>query len=313
MLRDLPRVADLIELCFANNMDSEGQSYVRQMRRASRDASFMRWASNAIESASMPLSGFVWEEDSRIIGNASLVPFRNNGKRIHLIANVATHPEHRRRGIARALTEQVMQNARQRGTNELWLHVRADNPGAVQMYTDLGFIERAQRTIWRVKKDTYLSIAQSSRQDRALGLPTVTKRHSRFWAQQFTWLNQLHPEQLGWYRSLNWNNLKPGIWNWLYRAFVEFDLKQWAVHKNGHLQGVAAWIPTIRNSPIWLACDSNADSDSISMLLRKSIRDLGYRQNLTLEHPAGLQEEALSAAGFTIVRTLIWMFTKPAT
>ena len=61
-----------------------------------------------------------------------------------LIANVATHPDHRRKGIARTLTEQVMQHARQRGVDALWLHVRADNPGAVQMYSDLGFVERAQ-------------------------------------------------------------------------------------------------------------------------------------------------------------------------
>jgi ribosomal protein S18 acetylase RimI-like enzyme len=124
----LPRVADLIELCFDTNMDSEGRSYVRQMRRASRDVSFMRWASAAIETASLPLSGFVWEQDGRIIGNASLVPFRHKGKRIFLIANVATHPDHRRKGIARFLTEQVMRQARQRGAEELWLHVRADNP-----------------------------------------------------------------------------------------------------------------------------------------------------------------------------------------
>ena len=243
ILRDLPRVADLIELCFANSMDSDGKSYVRQMRRASRDASFMRWATNAIESASMPLSGFVWEQDGRIVGNASLVPFRHKGKRIYLIANVATHPDHRRKGIARALTEQVMQHARQRGVNDLWLHVRADNSGAVQMYSDLGFVERAQRTTWRLKKDARLSSASLPRSDHALGLPTVTKRYSRFWPQQLTWLNQLHPEELSWYRSLNWNHLKPGLWNWLYRAFVEFDLKQWAVQKDGHLQGTLAWIP----------------------------------------------------------------------
>jgi L-amino acid N-acyltransferase len=88
----------------------------------------MRWASAAIETASLPLSGFVWEQDGRIIGNASLVPFRHKGKRIFLIANVATHPDHRRKGIARFLTEQVMRQARQRGAEELWLHVRADNP-----------------------------------------------------------------------------------------------------------------------------------------------------------------------------------------
>ena len=44
------------------------------------------------EIASLPLTGYVWEQDGRIVGNASLIPFRDNGKRIFLIANVATHP-----------------------------------------------------------------------------------------------------------------------------------------------------------------------------------------------------------------------------
>jgi ribosomal protein S18 acetylase RimI-like enzyme len=305
ILRDLPRVADLIELCFAENMDSDGRSYVQQMRRASHDASFMRWASNAIESASMPLSGFVWEQDGRIVGNASLVPFRHKGRRIYLIANIATHPDYRRKGIARALTERTMQHVRQRGVNELWLHVRADNPGAVQMYAALGFVERARRTTWRLKTDSHLSSISS--------LPTISKRHPRFWPQQLTWLNQLHPEELSWYRSLNWNNLKPGLWNWLYRAFVEFDLRQWAVQKDGQLQGVLAWMPTLRSTYLWLACDPNADTESISSLLVEAHHDLRHYQTLRLEHPAGLQEEAIQAAGFESARTLIWMRAEGAT
>lgn len=313
VLRDLPRVADLIELCFANSMDSEGQSYIRQMRRASRDVSFMRWASNAIESASMPLSGFVWEQEGRILGNASLVPFRHNGKRIYLIANVATHPEHRRKGIARTLTERAMQHARQRGGNELWLHVRADNPGAVQMYIDLGFVERARRSTWRTSKDGHPVASYLSRSDQTSGLLTVTQRHARFWPQQLTWLNQLHPEELGWYRSINWKRLKPGLWNWLYRIFIEFDLRQWAVQKNNRLQGVLIWMPATRNSSLRLACPSNADSESITFLLYKAQRELGFRQRLTLEHPTGLQELAIQEAGFSISRTLIWMRSKNAT
>jgi len=310
ILRDLPRVADLIELCFANSMDSDGRSYVRQMRRASRDASFLRRASNAIESASLPLSGFVWEQEGRIIGNASLVPFRHRGKRLYLIANVATHPDHRRKGIARVLTERVMRHAQQRGVNDLWLHVRADNPGAVQMYADLGFAERARRTTWRASKGGHLSSANLPASDSTPGLPAVTKRHARFWPQQLTWLNQLHPEELNWYRSLNWNRLKPGLWNWLYRLFIEFDLRQWAVQKEDQLQGTLAWIPSARGSLLWLACDQNADSQSITLLLQHAYRDSGYRQNLKLEHPAGLQEDAIQAAGFENARTLIWMHTR---
>jgi ribosomal protein S18 acetylase RimI-like enzyme len=313
ILRDLPHVADLIELCFASNMDSEGHSYVRQMRRASSDASFMRWASNAIESASMPLSGFVWEQDGRIIGNASLVPFRHKGKRIYLVANVATHPDHRRKGIAHALTERTLAHARQRGANAIWLHVRADNPGAVQMYADLGFVERARRITWRARKGELLSSDSLSRSTHPPGLPTVTKRYSRFWSQQLAWLKQLHPEELSWYHSLNWNSLKPGLWNWLYRAFVEFDLRQWAVQKDGQLQGALAWMPTLRGIPLWLACNPNADPESITTLLIQARRDMRYQQNLKLEHPASLQEEAIQAAGFENARTLIWMRAEGAT
>lgn len=313
VLRDLSRVADLIELCFATNMDSEGQSYVRQMRRASRDASFMRWASNALESASLPLSGFVWEQDGRIIGNASLVPFRHKGKRIYLIANVATHPDHRRKGIARVLTEQVMENARQRGADELWLHVRRDNPGAVQMYSDLGFVERARRITWRANKSVPPGGSPRSHSDFGPGLPTVTGRYSYFWPQQLAWLNQLHPEELSWYRPFNWNSLKPGLWNWLYRLFIEFDLQQWAVQKNGQLQGVLAWMPAMHSSSLWLACSPGADAESITSLLAKAHRDLTYRQGLVLEHPVGPHDEAIQAAGFNASRTLIWMRSKGAT
>ena len=206
-----------------------------------------------------------------------------------------------------------MQQARQRGADELWLHVRADNPGAAQMYTELGFVERARRTTWRVPKDGFVTSVLPTRSDRASGLPTFTKRHPQFWPQQLAWLNQLHPAELGWYRSPNWNGLKPGFWNWFYRLFVEFDLQQWAVQRNGGLQGVLAWIPTMHSSPLWLACASNADSESITLLLQKAYRDLGYRPNLTLEHPAGLQEGAIQAAGFTAARTLIWMRAKGAT
>src|SRR5512134_4082665 len=132
MLRDLSAVADLIELCFLPTMDNEGQRYLSDMRRASRDDSFLNWASRMTEKASLPLMGYVWEQDGRIIGNASLIPFRSKGKRVFLIANVATHPDYRRRGIGRALTERVMRQARDKNASATWLHVRDDNPGAIQ-------------------------------------------------------------------------------------------------------------------------------------------------------------------------------------
>ena len=103
ILRDLSPVADLIELCFSNTMDGDGQRYLSDMRRASHDDKFLRWANHMAETSSVPLTGYVWEENGRIVGNASLIPFRDKGRRVYLIANVAVHPDHRGHGIVPCL------------------------------------------------------------------------------------------------------------------------------------------------------------------------------------------------------------------
>src|SRR5512145_1124148 len=154
VLRDLSAVADLIEVCFSPTMDNDGQRYLSDMRRASHDDSFLRWASRMTETASLPMMGYVWEQDGQIIGNASLIPFRDKGKRIYLIANVATHPDHRRRGIGRILTQRAIAHARKKNTTSIWLHVRDDNPGAIKLYEDLGFQEVARRTDWQANPDS---------------------------------------------------------------------------------------------------------------------------------------------------------------
>ncbi|RPH56027.1 MAG: hypothetical protein EHM81_13755, partial [Chloroflexi bacterium] len=90
VFRDLPAVADLIELCFASTMDPDGRSYVDQMRRSGRDSHFLNWASRMIDSTSLPLSGYIWEDGGKVVGNVSLIPFPRQGRKIYLIANVAT-------------------------------------------------------------------------------------------------------------------------------------------------------------------------------------------------------------------------------
>ena len=207
MFRDLPAVADLIELCFADTMDNDGQRYIADMRRASRDDGFLRWASRMTETASLPLTGFVWEENARIVGNASLIPFRDKGKRIYLIANIAVHPEYRRRGIARVLTRRALNYGWARKTSALWLHVRDDNQGAIELYQGLGFHEIARRTTWIAKPDPHFTQPASDIQ--------VVSRHPRFWSQQQDWLRRFHPDALDWYRSFNFNSLRPGLMNWL--------------------------------------------------------------------------------------------------
>ncbi len=300
IFRDLPQVADLIELCFSATMDEDGQSYLQQMRRAGRDNSFLRWANSAIEGASVPLSGLVWEEKGRIVGNVSLVVHNYQGRKIILIANVATHPDYRRRGIGRALTERAMLQARQKGARELWLQVRDDNPTAIKIYKNLGFVERARRTTYQ----TYPTPLHAPATDGV----TVTKMKPQFWPLQYDWLCRAHPDELSWYWHWDWNRLGPGLQMLVHRLFVEYDIRQWAAIKNGKLLATISWLGTTRPTDLlWAATPPNGDAAGLRSALEAACRELANQRRLTIEHPAGEMVEAIQAAGFRPQRTLIWM------
>jgi ribosomal protein S18 acetylase RimI-like enzyme len=307
VLRDLPAVADLIEICFSNTMDSDGRRYVQDMRRAGAENSFVRWANRAAETTSLPLSGYVWDENGKIVGNASLIPFRNNKQRIYLIANVATHPDYRRKGIARALTERAMQHAHEKKVDNIWLHVRDDNPGAIELYAKLGFVERARRTSWQASTDPHAPTLQTDM--------VITSRHPNDWQTQLNWLSRLYPDLLSWHRNWSFNSLRPGLWNWLYLLFVDMNIRQWAAVKNYHsssgagtMEAALAWIPYGRGESLFAATGEGSDPDALTVLLQQARRELaGSYPNIVLEFPAGEFDNAIQSAGFKSLRTLIWM------
>ncbi len=321
VIRDLSTVADLIELCFAPTMDNDGQRYLTDMRRASRDEGFLSWANRMAENTTLPLTGYVWEQDGRIIGNTSLIPFRDKGKRIYLIANVAVHPDHRGRGIAQMLTQRAMDHARDKKATAVWLHVRDDNPGAINLYTKLGFREIARRTAWYANPDSSLRTSETNIE--------IVPRHARFWSLQQDWLRRLYPEALGWYHTWNFTSLRPGLMNWLYLLFVDYNINQWAAVRGDELLATLAWVPQgSRTESIFAATNpalpkehrddvdgvsgqANADqalvSEALTQLLLHARRALSNHATLTLDYPAGEMTEAISAAGFKPRRTLIWM------
>ncbi len=61
------------------------------------------------------------------------------------IQTIAVVPEARRGGLGRVLMLTLVAEARQRGATELFLEVRADNPGAQALYASLGFVSLAVR------------------------------------------------------------------------------------------------------------------------------------------------------------------------
>jgi len=302
LFRDLPAVADLIELCFSSTLDPDGRSYIDQMRRNGQDANFLNWAPRVIETVSLPLSGFVWEDHGRVVGNVSLIPFSKAGKKIYLIANVATHPEYRRRGIARQLTAAALQRAREKHAQAIWLHVRDDNPGAIQLYRELGFIERARRTNW-------LAASGTTPLGRIGATPLqVIPRHTRDWPLQREWLARAYPRELEWYHAQSWGSFQPGLLQSLYRFLSDTSLLQWSVNAQGQTLGVL----TCQRSGgyterLWAALPAKPNPDAVTVLLLHGRRLLSQARTLTLEYPTGPADEAIRAAGLTAQRTLCWM------
>ncbi len=319
IIHDLPQVADLIELCFAATMDDDGQSYLQQMRRAGHDQGFLNWAGKMVDSTSMPLAGFVWEESGKLVGNVSLVYQNHRGRKIAMLANVATHPDYRRRGIGRALTERAMAAARQKGSRDLWLQVRDDNPTAIKIYEDLGFQERARRT-------TYYSRAGGSQPQAkprldpplpgGIGVSfenanagiVIGAPRSRHWQQHYAWLERAHPDELSWYAHWDWKTLAPGMGNWFKRTISGNEGREWGALRDGDLLAVVHWLPLPRSSnSLWPAAPTDGDPLALSLALEAARRDLSYYRRLALEYPAGEMVEAIEAAGFAASRTLLWM------
>jgi ribosomal-protein-alanine N-acetyltransferase len=61
------------------------------------------------------------------------------------VMNIAVAPEHRRRGIATSLLEQLFEATAGRGRRGYTLEVRVSNTGAIKLYEELGFRPRGVR------------------------------------------------------------------------------------------------------------------------------------------------------------------------
>jgi [ribosomal protein S18]-alanine N-acetyltransferase len=85
------------------------------------------------------LVAFEPEQPERIDAYAGLLAPRGAGEGD--IQTIAVQPRARRRGLARALMNALIGEARSRGAAEIFLEVRADNPNAQALYLSLGFEE----------------------------------------------------------------------------------------------------------------------------------------------------------------------------
>lgn len=149
-LQDLRGVADLIEEAFAHDLDRSGQNALRELRWLSYLKPMLWWMVMFGSEHDDFLSGFVWEEDGKVVGNITINRI-TPGSRRWLISNVAVDRGYRGRGIARGLMYAAMELVKEYNGVSVSLQVRADNEPARHLYESLHFKELSGTSYFRLK------------------------------------------------------------------------------------------------------------------------------------------------------------------
>lgn len=300
---DMGAAANLIDLCFGYQMDQDGLDYLRYIRQVASGARTMRWVDGSMERVTVPLFGYVWEENGQIIGNISLSPFQWRKSWYYLIANVAVHPDHRRRGIARMLTRQAIEHCVVRQVSNLWLQVKDFNQGAINLYHSLGFVERERRTTWRSQA------ALSSSGDVSSKIHVIP-RLKRDWESHRTWLGEMYPEHIRWYFGLHTEDLAPGLIRHVENYLLyEQVMHHYSAYHQHELVGLMTQQPVSnRQNHLYLAIPrGDYEVEATKHLLLFAQRMFGGEKALRVNYPAGKGVPGFEMANFKPTNTLIWM------
>ncbi len=309
---DLGPLADLIELAFADTMDSSGRAAVREMRTLSRMGAGLNLLAGLNDLAQGMGMGYVWIADGRLVGNVSTYPSPNQAemKDTWVIVNVATHPDYQKRGIANQIMQATMEMIRARGGKHAVLQVDADNPVARRLYTRLGFIEERGWISWR-------RTGTSSR-PQPLQSPNgayISHRRSGEWRAEYALAEQARPAHLGgigWLRPLSLGYFRAPFWkqalDWLSLRSQERLIIR-APDERSVLASL--WVESgFTSSSTQLTLMVHPDFEGLydDALLNTAVRRFGGG-SLVIEHPSDrlATNALLRRYGFSVRRDVIHM------
>ncbi len=300
---DLAAIADLIEICFSPGIDANGRAAIQEMRALSRLGPLLTPMTIQDEMLRGIGQGVVWVEDGRIVGNVTLheANLPREFGRTTVIANVAVHPDYRRRGIAREMMLAAMDAVRRGGGTAALLQVEGNNEGARALYEKLGF--RAERTWHHWRRSPNLPPPP-----RLADAPPLTYRSSDDRQEEHALASRAYPQEKG---GLGW--LRRSFGRQLGDFFGGVGVERLILRDvEGKIAG-AVWGKTAfatASMRLTLIADPARQDDPSPFLLNAALRHLAGRERpIICEHPA--DREAATAAfehcGFSLRRTLVHM------
>jgi GNAT superfamily N-acetyltransferase len=300
--RDLRAIARLMEICFSDTLDQNGRGAVREMEQLSHSGPLL-WLIGAM--APQWQMGFVWLENGYVVGNVS-TQMSEYDRGTWLIANVAVHPDFRRRGIATALTKAALDLSSRSRAHRTLLQVHQHNATAFNLYHALGFNPVTTRSTW--ERASVLEPPQPAAADYDL---RPARRDE--WEGDFNLAAQYRPAGFNWLRPLRQDDWRPSYWRSFQQFISGIRHEHWlAVSKpDGQLAG-ACYLLTGQGShdEIDLLVSPGHQGRLERPLLALGLRRLGRRPwSLRIDHPTPdpSAEEVFMEFGFRRLQTLIWM------
>ncbi len=300
--RDLPGIAQLVELCFGDTLDESGRAAIREMRALSR-AGPLLWLLSLFPGGGLAWQhGFVYTHAGRLVGNVGAQP-ADSGRDTWLLANVAVHPDWRRKGIARQLVLAAVARAVHEGAQCVVLQVDTDNSDAITLYEQLGFKTLTVRTTWR---------RSQTRPPAGTAMPAEIDLRPALrsqWPLEHALLQQFRPEGLTWTAPLQARQLRPSITRSLAHFFNGRREERWLAFRSGE---AVAWLYVLWSAGTadqirWIVTQQRSGATERA-LLAYGLRRLGHRRcDVWVEHPAGEAAALLQEHSFKPTRTLRWM------
>lgn len=303
---DMPQLLTLLEQVFGEKLGEAGKRMLSTNASMLQSPAFL-WRLNPM--VSKLATGYVWLENGRIVGNATLLNTKKPGR--FLVVNVAVHPDYRRRGIARQLMLHLQEMAQQYGGNQMLLQVVKENSPAVDLYRSLGYVPLGSMTTWVSSVSRVREVASSLGSDATV--PAIRELRSSEWRSAYRLdVAALHPD-LNWPEPLAADAYKSGWWQRFSQFMNGRASETWvAVAPNGHLAGMASiWSEWGRSHQGSLRVHPAWQGQLERPLLAKIMRRLKYlpQRNIQIHHPDTdeLTSAILREANFTTRRTLAHM------
>ncbi len=305
---DLRPLADLIELVFADAMDSNGRSTIREMRYLSHMGYGLHLVTRLNDLALGISLGYVYVLDDNLVGNVSVYPagYPKGTGDAWILANVGVHPAYQRRGIASELVGAAVKMIRKRRGKQIVLQVNYDNVSALRLYERHGFIyERAWR-LWR--RSGILKTPISGTRDFH-----ITRLRRSEWESEFALAQAVRPNSrggLGWLKPVHKTYFRVPLWKQLLNLFSLNDTEKLIIRSEKTDEILAScWLESMVSSSnirLRLFVLPKVEQRDYADALLSTVLARYTRSTIMIEHPRddGIMNDLLEYYQFKVKRDL---------